>query len=113
MPLLGMSCEVSCDCLHVFGARSPLCSAAQYSWIFEKCNCLFNLASIESHLANAVNRDSPEGIERAGKLYCGAASILQHLKDTYAAGLVGTVPMDLSVQGLNMVRDAPCQGADA
>lgn len=100
------------------GASSPPFSrgcclarcAAQFSWAYEQACIIFNLAALESQFAAAVARDSPEAIERATKLFCTAAGILAHLRDSVASMLIGTLPYDLTREGLNMVRRCDAGG---
>lgn len=77
-------------------------SVTQYSWLYEQCNVLYQLASIESQLGTTQNRDTAAGIEAATKRFCSAAGLLTYLRDNFANRLVGTVPLDLSVDGLKM-----------
>ena len=77
-------------------------------WPFEQANVLYNLASVESQLAAATPRDTPGGIETAGRRFCAAAGILAHVRDVPLArgaavsslGGAAALPVDLSRDGL-------------
>jgi hypothetical protein len=76
--------------------------AAQYSWTYERACVLFNLAVVESQLANTISRATEAGIRDAKKAYILAATILAHVRDTLASRLLGSLPLDLTVQGLTL-----------
>lgn len=74
------------------------------AWAFEQANVLYNLAAVESQLAACTPRDSPAGIEGAGRRFCAAAGILTHVRDVTllnGGGLVGSLPIDLTRDGLS------------
>ena len=80
----------------------------QTNWLFEQACVLFNLAAVESQLAASTKRDSPQGIEAAGKRFCAAAGVLAHIRDvtlkSTAGGVVlGALPYDLTQEGLSML----------
>jgi programmed cell death 6-interacting protein len=81
----------------------PSITVSNYSWIFERANILFNLGVIESQLATTTNRDTPAGIEVAGKHFCASAGYFKYIRDEFSAHLFGTLSWDLTKEGLTML----------
>lgn len=84
-------------------ALKPKKTVSQFSWAFERASALFNLAAISSYLGANTNRSEPAGIEAAAKHFSAAAGTLTHLRDVFAPQVNGTLPYDLTAEGLNML----------
>jgi hypothetical protein len=84
----------------------PKKQVAHASWSYEQACVLFNLAAVEAQLAAVTPRDTPAGIEAAGKRFCAAAGVLAHVRDVtlgHGGGILGGLPVDLTRDGLSML----------
>jgi BRO1-like domain len=57
----------------------------QSSVLYERCNLIFNLATLEASKACTVDRASKEGRNEASKGFCAAAGIFLFLRDALAS----------------------------
>lgn len=78
---------------------------SHYSWAYDRACALFNVAALESQLACSITRDSTTAIEQATKHFCQAAGVLDFIKRDAGSRILGTLPFDLTPQGLTMLTN--------
>mmetsp|Transcript_19322 Transcript_19322/g.25451 ORF Transcript_19322/g.25451 Transcript_19322/m.25451 type:complete len:783 (+) Transcript_19322:1-2349(+) len=76
--------------------------SAMTNYAFEKAGVLYNLASLESHVASLFDRTDPQGLKMASHHFKIAAGIYQYIRDELVPKLKGVVTSDISMQGLGM-----------
>ena len=67
---------------------------------FELANVLYNLASLYSQLALALNRSTADGLKSACNYFCSAAGTVSYLQSTVIPDMRSTPPEDLDANTL-------------
>lgn len=101
----------------------PNVNVSQYSWSYERACVLYNMvrvplcldvrsitrlmpvavqAAIDTQIAVRMDRSTPEAIEAVRNLMSSAAGLLTHVRDAYTSRMVGSLPLDLTVDGLTL-----------
>lgn len=91
----------------------PTRQISQFSWAYERASVLYNIAALTSHEACITTRDTPEGIQKACQHFCTAAGILNYIKTEVSSRLIGTLPYDLTSEGLSMLMNVQLAQAQA
>ncbi|KAL2837662.1 BRO1-like domain-containing protein [Aspergillus pseudodeflectus] len=72
---------------------------------FELANIIFNLATLYSQLAFAVNRTTSDGLKQACNYFCQSAGVLRHLRTDIIPDMRSTPPEDMDEMTLQSLEE--------
>jgi programmed cell death 6-interacting protein len=72
---------------------------------FELANIIFNLATLYSQLAFAVNRTTSDGLKQACNYFCQSAGVLRHLRVDIIPDMRSTPPEDMDEMTLQSLEE--------